>query len=316
MSSPIADLSYRGYEGPLSPPGGRWKVIASMTARHVFRKRLFWVATLLSGWYFLVMIVILFFMQQVADQTNPQIADAFFERMLWVDQFMHAFGFGQLAYLIVALLVGAGAVANDNRSNALLVILSKPCSKKDYLIGKWAGVAAPLFVAMALPAAVFYFYGATSLGDRGFLGEDYFLLPKVMLYCALSAAFQSALVVGVSSLFKQGRIAGAVYAGIYVITNLFTQLMAVTFVIGQQDERWDAHPAVQYLFYGSIDGVQYGLAKAILGTDGTPVFGIDPQGVSSVPAPPLWGALVAAVVLGGLGLLLAWKRIHAVEVVR
>ena len=47
----------------------------------------------------------------------------------------------QLFLLFIALLAGAGSIANDNRANALLVYLSKPCRKVDYLFGKWAGLA-------------------------------------------------------------------------------------------------------------------------------------------------------------------------------
>jgi len=47
--------------------------------------------------------------------------------------------------LCIALVVGAGAIAADNRSNALMVYLSKPITKGDYLLGKWMGIFLAIF---------------------------------------------------------------------------------------------------------------------------------------------------------------------------
>ena len=59
-ASPIADLSYRNYDGPLDSPEFRWWVIAKMGIRRAIKNRWYWVVMLLSGGYYAVMITILF----------------------------------------------------------------------------------------------------------------------------------------------------------------------------------------------------------------------------------------------------------------
>ena len=319
VTGPIADLSYRTYDGPLSPPRARWWAIARAASRQTFAKRGFWILTVLGAWYYLVMIVIVFFVEQVLS-ASPQPTNRamdFFTRIVWKDQFLHGLSFAQLIFMIVTLMAGAGAIANDNRANALLVYLSKPCTKGDYIIGKWIGVFMPVFVAMALPTFVFYLYGAMTFQSYGFLTADPWMGPKLLALLPLMAAFQTSLILGFSSCFNQGRLAGFAYAGLYMLTNLFTQLMVGVFMnyVSRDNTAIDQVPAtVKTFFYASIDGLNIGLTKAILGTHGSPYFGI-PSRIPSMRAPELLPVLALIIALSVGATVLAWRRVRAVEVV-
>ena len=48
-SSPIADLSYRNYDGPLEPPISRWWPIARVGILKAFKNKWFWVVSIFSG---------------------------------------------------------------------------------------------------------------------------------------------------------------------------------------------------------------------------------------------------------------------------
>lgn len=323
MSSPIADFTYRDYEGSLASPRYRWWVIARNTIRQALRNRSFWVFTALGSWYYLIMIVIVFFTEQVAASVpiggrNPSAQ--FLGQIVWKDQFLHGFSMGQLVFLIGALLIGAGSIANDNRANALLVYLSKPTSKLDYVFGKWFGVFVPLLIMMAIPTIVYWLWGALSYRDYGFLSRDPWLIVRLLAMMPLAAALHASLVVGISSLFNQGRLAGATYAGIYFITNFFTQLMVIVrmnaiFAHGRGGGG-QVDPIVEKLYYASVDGVLIGLAKGVIGTNGGAYFGIQNRQQVAVPAPALWAMLLIVVGLALGALLLAWRRVRAVEVVR
>lgn len=313
-TAPIADLSYRNYDGPLASPRFRWWVIAKQGMRLALRKKSLYVAMAFSGWYYITMMIVLFFVEQVTE-SNPngkQALHSFIDRLVWKDQFLHGFSFSQLLLLLIALLLGAGAIANDNRANALLVYLSKPCSKFDYMFGKWMGIFLPLTAIMMVPTVVFYLYGALSFRSNGFLTDDPYMLPKMLLVIPLSAMVHSSMILGVSSLFNQGRVAGATYAGIYILSNFFTRLMHHTwYITGGQGPAF-----LKPLTYFSIDGLQIGIAKAILGTSGTPPFGLVGGG-NTVPIPPpsLPAVLLIAFGVTAFSLWLAWRRVRAVEVV-
>jgi len=323
MSDPIADLSYRHYEGVLEPPKHRWWAIAKTTMRQAFKKKVMWVASAFAAWYYLGMVFVLFVLDQISANRSPNAPDpleAFFGRIVWKDQFLHAFSFGQMIFLVGSLILGAGAIANDTRANALLVYLSKPVTKRDYLAGKWFGVFFPLLLMMLIPSIVFFLFGLMSYRSRGFISQDPWLIVKLFAIFPLGAAFHASLTIGFSSMFNQGRLAGATYAAMYFITNFFTQAMVIAHVnlMGPRSSASEsakaALPIVHQLYYASVDGLNIGMAKAILGTAGSPYFGI-PSRMPMVPAPSLLPVLGIMILLSSLMLFIAWRRIRAVEVV-
>ncbi len=314
MASPIADLTYRGYDGPLESPRHRWWVISRVSVRQAIKKKGFWIAMVFSGWYYIALIAIIFFLEQFAGNAPPGPANptSFIKGIVWKDQFLHGFSFAQLMLLIVALMLGSGSIANDNRANALLVYLSKPCTKLDYLIGKWVGVFLPLLAVVGIPTIVFYLYGALSYRTYGFLSSDPWLLPKMLVILPFSAAFYASIIVGISSLFNQGRLAGAACAGTYFLSNFMTILMTVALQLPPEGE--SAPKIVGTFSYLSMDGLVIGLAKAILGTDGGNPFNAPGRG-PHVNAPSLFLMLILIVGISSAALGIAWRRIRAVEVI-
>jgi ABC-2 type transport system permease protein len=322
-SSPIADLTYRNYDGPLAEAKYRWWVIAKYTMLTAMRKKSLWVATAFSGWYYIAMIFVLYFIDQFGKNSQggqPSFFDTYIQRIVWKDQFLIGFSYGQILFLIIGLIIGAGAIANDNRANALLVYLSKPCTKLDYLLGKWVGVFLPLFTVMLIPAFFFFAYGALTFRHEGFFYQDYWVFPKLILMAFFGAVLHSSLLIGFSSMFNQGRIAGATYAGLYFLSNFFTQMMAITWMMAQGGMRRHGHvehfqnPLVSNLYYASVDGVNIGMAKAVLHTSGSAQFGA-PSPIQMVPAPSLFWIMAILLGLSALSLFVAWTRIRAVEVV-
>jgi ABC-2 type transport system permease protein len=140
--------------------------------------------------------------------------------------------------------------------------------------------------------------------------------------CLLPGTLHASLCVGVSSLFDQGRLAGATYAGLYFIPVFLTKFMQIAHIIAASKSgvapRW-----VDFCYYMSIDGLQIGLAKVILHTRGSTPFGAmstnhrhDMNTSLSLINQPN-GIAISAIFFGLCGLMvaLAWSRVHAVEVV-
>ncbi|RYG88802.1 hypothetical protein EON77_00150 [bacterium] len=329
--APIADLTYRNYDGPLNPPAARWWAIARLSIRLALKKRSFWWWSLLSAIYYIILMVFFYIADSfatnlTADGKNPLIAN-----IVWRDQFVHGFSIGQISLLVIALIVATGAIANDNRANALLVYLSKPCTKLDYIVGKWVGIFIPISLVGFVPMALFWAYGALSFREYGFLTEDPLMLPKLALVAMCGGALHASLGLAVSSMFNQARVAGATYAGIYFISNFVTKAMQFGHAYyaseGMRVPTW-----IDRAFYASIDGVNIAMAKLILGTSGSAVFGgalattaragqnrppsnvaNTPRGI--IPSPPLEMFLPIFLILVVGGLLLAYRRVRAVEVV-
>lgn len=297
----------------------RWWSIAKTMIRIAFKKKFTWVLSALSAWYYFAMIFIMFLLDAISANLppgQPSPIEQLLGRIVWKDQFLHGLSYGQIVFFSLSLVIGAGAIANDNRSNALLVYLSKPVTKRDYLLGKWMGVFLPILLLMLIPSAIFFLYGFMSYRERGFVTQDPWLALKLLAIYPIVAAFHASLITGISSMFNQGRVAGAAYAGLYFLTNFFTVMMAGLF--NGVTRSHGAAPLLSIannLFYASVDGLCIGLGKAILGTDGTFPFGLPATRQIQVPAPPLIPVLGIMVLTSVAMLLIAWRRIRAVEVV-
>jgi ABC-2 type transport system permease protein len=320
VASPIADLSYRNYDGPLEPPMYRWWAIAKATMQPPLKNKWFWGLAIGSGYWYLLLMAIFYFTEMSMQNLPLGQKNPFFERLIWKDQFLNGFSIAQFGLFLLALLIGVGTIANDNRANALLVYLSKPVSRLDYLIGKWLGIFIPLAIITAVPTFFFFSYCFMSYRDYGFLSEDPRLFWKLLLLVLLPGAFHASVALGISSLFDQGRLAGATYAGMFFMTLFFTKAMQIAFLSMSSDGQ--TPPAiVKTLYYASVDGILIGLGKIVLGTDGSNLIPGMPSGMgrnpmtTAIPAPS--AALFVGLYLGicAIALLLAWSRIRAVEVV-
>lgn len=318
MASPIADLSYRNYDGPLEPPVNRWWAIALMSMRMSKAKKGFWTWSILSTFWYLILLAVFYFVDAgsaasaAVGQQNP-----FFKNLVWKDQFLNAFSTAQLFMFILALLLGAGTIANDNRANALLVYLSKPCSKLDYVIGKWLGIFLMITFVSAVPTLVFYVYCLLSYRSYGFITQDPWLIVRLLGMVLIPGFFHASASLGISSLFQQGRLAGATYAALYFFGYFFTKMMQ--FIHLDSAMSGGSSKLVDSLYYCSVDGIQIAMAKICLHSNGSPL--ISPPGAGNVAAlgivPEPTPLLFTGAFFGicALFLLLAWSRIRAVEVV-
>lgn len=307
----VADLTYRSYSGPLSPPIFRWWAIAKMTMRMAVKKKAFWGWALLSPWFLLIQLAVLTVMDQAATGPGRQFLAEFYRTVVWKDLFLGGFQ-GSLFFLfLAALVIASGNIAADNRANALLVYLSKPTTKLDYLFGKWLGFFLLLLGASGIPLLLTFAYGALTFRQYGFLTQEPWLFPKILLLMTIAPALLSTVAVGVSAQFKEPRLATAAFAGLYFLPLVLSYVM-----YGILRTEAEPPPVVFTLYYSHIAGLEEGLAKALFDSaGGFSVFGREMRGERPVDPPNGWLTLAVYLAVIGLFWVLAWRKIRAVEVV-
>jgi ABC-2 type transport system permease protein len=285
--------------------------------RAAFKKRVYWVMTLLSSWYFLTFLMLTFIFDAILGQANPeqgeQIAKQFYDLIIWRAQLLNGFAGSTVYLLVLALILGAGAIANDNRTNALLVYLSKPCSKFDYIFGKWMGIFVPMSLAFLIPGVGFYLIGILNYREQGFLTQTPWMLLGYLATILTASAFMSSICVGISSLFNQGRLAGATIAGVFFLSKFFSTLVGQ--ILQNSDLRFGASYWLEQLSYLSVDGIMFGLGKIFMNTDGQAMYVINQQ-TRIVPAPNPALMLGVMIVLSAFFIWIAVARVRAVEVVK
>ncbi|MGC8834090.1 MAG: ABC transporter permease [Armatimonadota bacterium] len=296
----IADLSYRGYEGPLLTRRLRWWVITRNEIKLVFRN--VWLLGLLVVFAYLIPGVQLYMRSFIP----PEIIG---ERP-FASYFYSGYS-GSLFWLfLVTLLIGASSISRDNRANALQILLAKPITKLDYLIGKLAAVFFILFGMSLIPALALYLFCLGTFYDQGFSKEAFGILVRITAASLLPAVVHSSVAVGVSARSKSPTIATAVYGALYIVLSIVSQI-ASNIVVARSGQEVAA--TIMHL---SISGVLSGIGQHIYNAQ--PSFLGQPLRIwgEPLPRPELLPMVAVAAALCALGIMLAASHIQAVEVVR
>ena len=311
-ASPIADLTYRTYDGPLHTRALRWWIVALSGIRATIRLKGFWIVAALALLPYLILALQLYLQglsQGAASGINPFAQTARGQK--YASQFLQGLQWQMLFLFITGLVVGSGSIARDNQANALLVYLSKPLTKADYLLGKWIAMFLSIFAVAFVPAFVLYLYCLLSYTSE-FLRDEPWLLLRIIGACAVPAAVHSSLLLGFSAWSKTGRMAGAFYAGFYYLGNV------VTAIYWSVRYRGNLGQGVLERHL-NVEGAISGLAQNILGVSQRMPTMMRHSGtldVVTIDPPRLWAVLALALGLCVAGIVAARLRIRAVEVVR
>jgi ABC-2 type transport system permease protein len=194
--------------------------------------------------------------------------------------------------LIVTIFGGAGLVANDLRTGAILVYLSRPLTRRDYVLGK-LGVVMALNLAVTLaPALVLYAVGVGLAPEQFFTWSLAWVPPAIVLQSVAASLVLSLVALAVSSLSRSARVAGIGFFGLLLGLDLVRNILRVLY----------RRPETALLsLQGNLEAV------------GRALFDVPARGGLEIHW--AWPALVlAAVSVSAMFILRA--RVRAVEIVR
>ena len=309
--SNIADLSYRNYEGPLLSRVARWWTIAKSGIQGVMKKPGFWVAVAFCIMPYLGHGFAFYLQQQIASMggAGAMLLGAQNEKFGQLFYTCLCGNTNELSMFIIALMIGTGSIAADNRANALMVYLSKPVTKGDYLLGKWVGIFLTLWLVALLPCLLLFLFCMVLYTGDGFLKENPTLILRVLLSSFLPALIHTSVLIGISAWSKSPRLVGAIYAAVYFVGGVLSWLLGISLYADQPT----SNNLVQHF---SVNGIMEGIIQNILHV--TLATGITNQRRDdpTLAIPMVTPLVIAAVVLVIGGILAARAKIKAVEVVR
>jgi ABC-2 type transport system permease protein len=245
--------------------------------------------------WFLVMFLVLGWVQFIVRVIQVYFVTRFPEagKLLPVDGrlFGEYLGIQLLPSLIVTIFAGAGLVANDLRTGAILVYLSRPLTRRDYVAGKLLVLLLLILSVTLLPGLLLYAVALSLAPDQFLKWELAWIGPAVVLYSAVIALSLSLAALAVSSLSKSARVAGLGFFGLMIGLQTVQQILRQAF---------DRPEGAVLSIMTSVQIV------------GRALFGLPERGFELHWA---WAAAaLAAVALGCLAILRA--RVRAVEIVR
>jgi ABC-2 type transport system permease protein len=203
---PIYDQAYRKYEARAAQRAVRFWPITREALRLVLAPRAFLGLLALSWLPFVVRVI------QVYVVTRFPEAG----RVLPVDGRLFGEFLNQQIFftLLLSIFGGSGLIANDLRTGAILVYLSRPLTRRDYVLGK-LGVLLALNLGVTLVPAALLYAVAIALAPEQFLKwELAWIGPAVVAQALLIALSVSLLALAVSSLSKSARVAGVSFFGL------------------------------------------------------------------------------------------------------
>ena len=341
---PISDLSYRNYDGPLRTRAARWWIVALSTIRaNVNRSRFgYWIPAAIIVIYYLIRTIVFYVTLNVrANMDAMGMPIAAGPANPYTTELYGAMGgvpfsvpFYNLPLFVAALLIGSSSIASDIRANALLVYLSKPLTRIDYLVGKWMGIFLLLFALTFIPSFLMFLFFVGAYTSDGFLKDNPTLILRVIAAAALPAALHSSLIIGFSAWSKSSRVAGATYAAFYLIAGVLMSLVGNIILSSDRDGSQTGRAAIA--LHASVDGARNGLAQYIYSeqparagnmggagrrrnrkpkTDDDPAA-TPPDAPPAPVRPPLWSVLSLCGAMIILPLAAAQAKVRAVEVVK
>lgn len=182
---------------------GRICVIATNVFREVVRDRILYIV----GFYALIL--------AAAIRLLPEFAAAT-ENKIFLD-----FGLAAMSAigLIIAIFVGTGLVNKEIEKRTILVLISKPVSRSEFIIGIYLGLLVVLAVLITAMTAIYLTF--LQLGKIPH-PTDSILVAAFFLFLQLSLITAVAITLGV---FTSSLLATALTFGIYLMGNITQDLL-------------------------------------------------------------------------------------------
>jgi ABC-2 type transport system permease protein len=252
---PIFDQGYQHWQGSLSGHGWRWLAVTRHGVRVGMQNR-FVRMLILFAWFpalLLVGVISLWGMvEQKAEAAMSLLASigfaqefidnpATFRLTIWTYTFRY-FILTELFYvLLLVTMVGPGLISQDLRYNALPLYFSRPVRRIDYFLGKLGVIGCLLLMVAVLPAVAAWVFGVLFSLDYTVIFDTWRILVGVIVYGVVVTLSAGLLMLALSSLSRNSRYVGALWAGFCLVSFLVGMILVGTHVSSAESrvyQRW------------------------------------------------------------------------------
>jgi ABC-2 type transport system permease protein len=203
---PIYDQGYRRYEAREPLHQIRFWPITREALRMILSKRAFLGLLAVSFLPFVVRVIQVYVVTKFPEAGRVLPVDG----TLFGDFLNQQIGFT----ILLSIFGASGLIANDLRTGAILVYLSRPLTRRDYVLGK-LGVPLSLNLAVTLVPGLALYAVALGLAPDQFLKwELAWIGPAVAAHAVIISLFVSLLALAVSALSRSARVAGLALFGL------------------------------------------------------------------------------------------------------
>ena len=230
---PIFDQGYQHWQGQLSGHGWRWLAVTRHGVRIGMKSMLIRITVILA-WIPAVMLAGVMALWGLAEQKSPG-AMTFLGKMIPVQEFlanpsafrmtMWTLSFQRFLQveiyfvMILVLMVGPSLISQDLRFNALPLYFSRPVRRIDYFVGKLGVIGFFLGLVTVVPGVIAWLLGVLFSLDFSVIFDTAHILLGVIVYGLVETLSAGLLILAMSSLTRNSRYVGALWAGFWLLTS-------------------------------------------------------------------------------------------------
>jgi ABC-type transport system involved in multi-copper enzyme maturation permease subunit len=203
---PIYDQGYRRYEARSPLHQVRFWPITREALRLILAKRAFLGLLAVSFLPFVVRVIQIYIVTRFPEAGRVLPIDG----RLFGDFLNQQIGFT----LLLSIFGASGLVANDLRTGAILVYLSRPLTQRDYIAGKLLVPLALNLAVTLVPGLVLYLVGLALAPEQYLKWDLAWIAPAIVVHAVVVSLVVSLVVLAVSSLSKSARVAGLGFVGL------------------------------------------------------------------------------------------------------
>ena len=143
-----------------------------------------------------------------------------------------------LLVTLFCAVVAPELVSRDLRSGVLPLYFSRPLTRSDYALAKWAALVSAIFLLLLAPLLVMFLGGAFSLDGMGPVWDEFVEFSKGLAVISVVSVLYGSISLLIASLAGRRAVSAALIVAVFLITTpVYGVMQALAY---QNRGRWRA----------------------------------------------------------------------------
>jgi ABC-2 type transport system permease protein len=302
----VYEHGYKPYTGGLTPEWSRFLILPRHAYRDVFRSKLFVAFFAVCYIYPLVAAILIYLHHNVNAIAMMQIDVR--ELVPINASFFHYFITTQCSLgFFLTVLVGPPLISRDLANNALPLYLSRPFTRKEYVVGKMCVLLILISLITWVPGLLLFLLQAY-LEGAGWLGRNVRVAGAIFLASFVWIVVLAIVSLAVSAWLRWRVVASGALLGIFFIPSAFGEIINELF--RTRIGHLISIGAIMNSVWQGLFGLFQRESGHMRGTSNGRSFDV------TLYEPPLWSSWLVLAIFCGFFVLLLMRKVRAYEVVK
>jgi ABC-2 type transport system permease protein len=302
----VYEHGYKPYAGSLTPEWSRFLILPRHAYRDTFRSK-FFVAFFAVCFIYPLVATILIYLHHNVNALSMMKLDI--RELVPINaSFFHAFITTQCSLgFFLTVLIGPPLISRDLANNALPLYLSRPFTRKEYVVGKMCVLVILISLITWVPGLLLFLLQAY-LEGAGWLGQNLRLAGAIFLASFIWIVVLAIVSLAVSAWLRWRVVASGALLGIFFIPSAFGEIINELF--RTRIGHLISIGAIMNSVWQGLFGLFQRESGRMRGTfNGRPID-------VTFYEPPLWSSWLVLALFCGFFVLLLMRKVRAYEVVK